>query len=277
MSGNVQFTSVFFVPYKHNYVALWDIASSQWILRQGNSTGFPISGRTANLPFDVFVEWNGSGFTLTFVNWTNATTRAGGALTQHHGVWVQGGALNRRFVGTVLPNAATSGLWRETGDGASASFVSLGVWNQDNRVVVHARHIESTNTWTYQTNTWRVARAASNFMQIINGAVGVGWQDAIQIGLLAHSSQSAANARWVTIGWGQTPNAGTATPIPQAQAPQISTTALDNMPCNVAHSPSTGVNTYAWLEKSTASGTTTWQGDNNATGLQSGMSLLWMA
>lgn len=277
MSGNVQFTSVFFVPFKHNYVALWDIGSSQWILRQGNSTGFPISGRTANLPFDVFVEWNGSGFTLTFVNWTNATTRSGGSIVQQDGVWVQNGAPNRRFVGTVLPNSATTGLWRETGDGASASFVHLGIWNQDNRVLVHARHIESTNTWTYQTNTWRVARAAANFMQIVNGAVGVRWQDSLHISLLAHSSQSAANARWVTIGWGQTPGSGSNVPIPQAQAPQISTTALDNMPCNVAHSPSTGVNTYAWLEKSTASGTTTWQGDNNATGLQSGMSLLWMA
>lgn len=276
VAGNNTFSVICLVPYKGNRIALWDTGTAAWVIRSSNAVSLNVTGRTAGIPVDVFVEWNGSALVLTMVNWVNATTRS--ALGTQDGIFVQSGQPQRRFVGTFLPDSANTWTWRDLADGATQKCI-LGLWNQDNRVACHARVVDSTNTWTYQTNTWRVARGANtNFVEFVNGTpMGVGVEDAAQISLVAHSSQSGANARWVTVGYGQTYNTAGNTPLPVCPASQISTKALDNMPCAAVHRPAAGVGNFAWLEKSTATGTTTWQGDNNATGLQSGMTMLWFA
>jgi hypothetical protein len=278
MSANANFSRIFLVPFKHDAIALWHPTANQWVMRHGRNTSIEIADRTAGLPFDVFVEWNGSSLILSFANWTSATARnSGSPITLLNGVPVQTGAPKRRLLGTVLPDSPTTGLWRPTGDGANG-FATLGIWNMDNRIPIAVRHIESTDSWAYNTNVWRVARAASNFIQLVNGAYGQTYSDAAQLSLLGHSSQSLlGGGRWVSIGYGQIVNAGSATPIPQAQSAQVTATAIDNMPCSVIHTPNPGVGNYSWLEKGAALGTITWQGDNGGTGLQSGMTLLWPA
>jgi hypothetical protein len=103
--------------------------------------------------------------------WTNDTTRAD-ALTTQDGIYVKSGATTRRYVGTIRASGANV-----TEDSAGGATTNVGgkrfVWNLYNQVERHLAVIDTTDSWTYGTATWRQARAnAGNQVEFVVGIAG---------------------------------------------------------------------------------------------------------
>jgi len=92
-ADNAALATIFLCQYKGNRIALWDGANWQLCVPSAE-VSLAVTGRTTDLPFDVFAFLNAGVVTLEFLDWTNATTRATG-LTRQDGVWTKTGAATR--------------------------------------------------------------------------------------------------------------------------------------------------------------------------------------
>ena len=137
-------TSLYVTPFRGNSVGLY--ISSVWTLKTFSEITLSLSGLTASLPYDVFVFWNGSAVAAELLAWTNGTTRAT-ALTKQDQVYVKTGATDRLYVGTIRITPTTG----QCEDSRSRRFV----WNAYNRVLRNGRAVDTTDTWTYNSNTFR--------------------------------------------------------------------------------------------------------------------------
>lgn len=95
-------TTLYYLPYKGNHVALWDTSLSRWKLSKIPDAGVSItdSGLAFNTTYDVFVYLTGGTLTLDLTAWSSDTARAT-ALARQDGVLCKAGALGRRYLGTV--------------------------------------------------------------------------------------------------------------------------------------------------------------------------------
>lgn len=259
-------STIYLAQFTGNQIALYD--GTYWqLLSPGSEPSLAVTGRTTDLPFDIFGYSNAGTVTLEFLDWTNATARATG-LTRVNGVWTKTGDATRRYLGSCRARSATTFHWVTQGDGASGP-TKLDLWNVDNRVDIGFRHIESTDTWAYTTATIRQARGSTNNQVDIMVGLQEEYFDAQLI--VTSSNSTISIAREVGIGYdsttamtgigGETSN--TVASIPCAQLARI------------CHQPAIGRHFYSWNEISTATGTCTWQGDNGAARLQSGMTGFW--
>lgn len=161
--------TVYLTPYTGNRIALWLGASWQIVAAPGNAT-LIFSGATAGTPLDIFAVYNGltNNPTLESVSWTNSTTRAT-ALGQQDGVTIKAGDPTRRYVGTILPDSATTYSHIRTASGATSPV--CGIWNQDNRIRGSFAWTPTFDTWTIlSANTWQQINAqASARVQYVQG------------------------------------------------------------------------------------------------------------
>lgn len=240
--------TIYACPYNGNAIALYD--GTNWNIRTSAEFSLALSGLTSGKPYDVFCYDNSGTPTLEFLVWTNDTTRAT-ALTYQDGVLVKSGAATRRYLGTFYTTGTTT-----TEDSASKRFL-YNYYYRVERPLIAA--LETTNTWTYTTNTWRQANAnAANQLDFVLGVA----EDAV----FAHASTSARNGTaqqeaYVGIGLDST-SANSATLMPNAN---IFFSATHSVALNAEYigTPSAGRHYLAWLEIDvTATGTTTWFGDN---------------
>ena len=139
-------TNLYVTPFRGNSVGLY--ISSVWALKTFTEITLSLAGLTAGLPYDCFVYWNSGGAVVAaeLVAWTNGTTRAT-ALVKQDGVYVKSGATDRLYVGTIRITPTTG----QCEDSISRRFV----WNAYNRVLRNGRAVDTTNTWTYNSNTFR--------------------------------------------------------------------------------------------------------------------------
>lgn len=111
-----------------------------------------LSGLSAGVPADVFAVFGSTtSVTLELANWTNATTRAT-ALQVFNGVVCKSGDARRRYVGTIVPDSATTFTHRSAGSDSTKAV--CGIWNQDNR-------IRSAITWHPTFTTWSPGAATT--------------------------------------------------------------------------------------------------------------------
>ena len=116
---------------------------------------------TANTVMDVFCFSNSGTPKLEIVAWTNITTRAT-ALALQDAVHVKNGATTRIYVGTIC-TTATAGQVED-------SIQYRLVWNYRKRIRRKVGITESTNSWTYATNTWRSANnSTANRIGVVVG------------------------------------------------------------------------------------------------------------
>ena len=267
--------TIFLAHAKGNTIALYDGANSRWLVyTAAGASGaitYPLSGRTAGLPFDVFVYWNGSTLVLEPLDWTNATTRAT-PLLRTGGVWVKQGDASRRYLGTVRPRSATTYRVARAAaiDGNSAG---IDYWNYDNRRQTGIVLVgPNTPTYAYATAAWRQANgAAAAQIDVIAGIAG----DPCFFDVIA--TATTTNATVVSMGVGIGINSTTATSSRHGStqiansAPSIVQAHLHAHLCN--NNP-LGVTQYAWLEYGAAS--SSFVGINADTKHQPGMSgLVW--
>lgn len=258
-SDNASLNTIFLVPYKSNTIALYD--GTNWNLYQPSSErSLALSGRTTDLPFDIFAYDNAGTVTLEFTNWSNATTRATPLVFQD-GVLVRSGATTRRYLGTCRPRSATTFSWRVGTNDASAR---IDLWNADNRVEIPFFVKDTTNSWNYTTATWRQARAsANNQVEVIVGLQ----ESSILLSLQSTSSNTSANiGRVVALAYDST-----SVPGGVYQASTNAANYITGISASLTHQTGIGRHYYAWLEYSVASGTCTWYGDNAGNTMQSGI------
>lgn len=248
-------TNIYFTPFHGNRVALYDGAN--WVMETFSELTLALGTIVDATNYDVFLDYNGGTLQLVLgTAWTNDTTRAV-ALVLQDGVYVLTGNTDHRYLGTFRTTATTT-----TEDSLAKRFV----WNNQNRVPRRMQAaLETTNTWTYTTATWRQANANSaNQLEFIIGLD----EDIINAQLVAGSFSS-------TTGVGMSNGIGLdSTSSPSNTSIPMTTGSGDIHTRTVDYrgNPGIGYHFLAWLENSGASGTSTWQGDNNLpTRQQSGL------
>jgi hypothetical protein len=151
-------TTLYYTPYHGDQIALYNGATWDRVTFAEISIAIPA---TTSQMYDVFC-YNDSGMpTLELLAWTNDTTRAT-AIVRQNGVLCKSGALTRRYLGSVRTTTVSG----KTED----SLVMRFVWNYYNRAERKLKKVETTDTWTYNTGTWRPwHNLTANRMEIVIG------------------------------------------------------------------------------------------------------------
>lgn len=149
-------TTLYFTPFRGNRIATY--SGSAWTISAFTEKSITLAGLTAGLPYDAFIV--DSTLALELTAWTNTTTRAT-ALVMQDGVLCKTGSLTRRYVGTICIKA--------TGQ-CEDSLLNRFVSNYYNRVERPLQVFDATDSWTWNSATWRQARAtAGNKVEFVTG------------------------------------------------------------------------------------------------------------
>lgn len=249
--------SIFFTPYKGRNIGLYD-GTNTWTLLPFTETTLALGTLTSALPYDVFAYNNSGTLALEALAWTNTTTRATPLVLQD-GVYSKTGALTRRYLGTFVTSSTTT---------TEDSFAKRYLWNYYNRVLRPMRVLDATDTWSYNTATYRQANgAATNQLDLVVGVAEV----LLHAEVRAQVKDSGAAAGSVSIGQDST-TTGVANVIGMLSS---GTSNATGSPVGAAVDlyPAVGRHTYVWLEAGPGGATTTtWYGDNGTpTLIQSGI------
>jgi hypothetical protein len=177
-----------------NRIALYDGVSWQTVTIAAGAS-IAVTGQTAGIPCDVFCAYSSlTNANLVLAPWTNATTRAA-SLVQQNGVWVRSGSVTQRYVGTILPDSATTFSHVSAASGASSPV--CGIWNASNRIRGQFTWTPTFDSWTIPTaDTWQSINAqASAKIQLVQGLA----IDTIDVEHIAAVNAAGASA---TIGIG---------------------------------------------------------------------------
>ena len=260
-------STIFLCQWKGNRIALYD--GTNWQLAiPASEVSLAVSGRTTDLPFDVFAFLSAGVVTLEFLNWTSGTARATG-LTRVDGVWTKTGDATRRYLGSVRARSATTFHWVLSGTDLP---VKMDLFNADNRVdFAWMLKALSPATWAYTIATIRQAQASANYQ--VDVMVGLSEEILVADLLVSSANATISIGRAVGIGYDSTTaftgeNAGTINTVASIQSLQAA---------QIAHQPAIGRHFYAWNETSVATGTCTFTGNGAVAGFnqQSGMRGTW--
>ncbi len=174
------------------------------------------------------------------------------------GVYTKFGFTTRRYLGSFKTGAVSG----QTED----SLANRLVWNYYNRQNGIGRVLETENTWNYTTDTWRQAFAdTANQINMVVGIV----EDTIEVQATGLASNGGAVTVYAGIGLNLTTDviAGSS-----GMVQGISGT-VHQVSAKYDGYPILGSQSYVWLERSEAAGTTAWYGDNGGSVMQSGITL----
>ena len=254
-------TSIYYTPYLGNQIGLYD--GTSWTLVTFTETALALGIDTASTVYDLFVWSNSGTLALERLAWASATARAT-ALTTQDGILVKSGDPTRRYRGTYRTTAAPG----TTADSPRQRLI----WNNENRVARPMRVLEATDSWTYQTATYRQANGSTtNQVELVQGIA----ECAVSLSLTVIVSNTAANVSTI-VAIGEDATTGPATgSVGFLMDSQVAPLRYQ-VSARLDKSPAIGYHFYPWLEYSSAVGTTTWLGDGGAAPLiQSGMTGMW--
>ncbi len=242
-------TTLYYTPYINDKISLY--AAPDWELHTFTERSLSLAGLAANTNFDIFIYNNAGTLTLESVAWSTDTARATALATQD-GIYVKTGELNKKFLGTIR----TTSVIGQCEDSLLKRFIS----NYYNHTERNLRLIETTDSWTYNVNTWRYARAQStNRLEFV-----------LSNPKLLKATVSAAGG-----GSGATASIGVGVDVNNANSAQIigRMGGTTNLQVNSHYSGmiQDGFHYAAWVEI-TPSGTITFYGDSGVpTTIQSGI------
>lgn len=241
-------TTIYLAPYQGNAIALYDSSGVESVYRSAQiSIAVPA---TTSQMYDIFVYANTSGApALELLAWTNDTTRATAINnTTVSGVYTKTGDATRRYVGSFR----TTGVSGQTEDSQAKRYL----YNYYNRVPRTLRKTDSTSSWAYTTAAFRQANGSTaNQVEIVTGVAETPFD------LVAISRVENTNAGVLVrtgIGVGST-TVSHASSIVGSALTQVTNDAF-TLPAYLRLVPAVGYQFYAWLEYSTATGTTSWYG-----------------
>ena len=216
--------------------------------------------------YDVFWYDNAGTRTIELsAAWTNATTRAD-ALAAQNSIDVKSGATTRLHVGTICASGTNQ---CETSFGGTTTQVGgkWYVWNKYNQVPIDLIVIDTADSWSYPTVTWRVANGATaplNCLEYVTGdaASRVSARIISAASLASNSARIAINS----VGLGNTTPVG----LRGAGFNTVVTAMAPTICAEYAGQPGLGYRNIRWLE-SGSDGSCSFLGDNAASGMQAGM------
>ncbi len=235
---------------------------------------------TANA-FEVSTSVNGSAVNTsgtqsgTHTATQNTTVRGSGAGTTEL-EYVKGILLNKNaitngpgadrgtYVGTIRTNSSSQVDMIFVGTGAAGGDASvIGIWNTYNRRLITAANLDNTDSWNYTTATYRIKdNNAANRILVLAGLAEDGLQ---AVNDTSWSNTSSPVGVECTIGVDGMTAWATASTI--GRSVNASTGSVNTMTAHWQGVTSLGLHYYAPLEASTATGTTTWYGDNGGSAL----------
>lgn len=248
-------TSIYYTPYLHNVIALWN--GAEWVPTIFAETTLSIGTVTSGANYDVFGYLSGGALTLEKLVWTNDSTRAT-AVTLQDGRYCKSGDKTRLYLGTFRSTSTT-----ETEDSGGGTTSQVGgkrfLWNAYNRAQRPLSVIDTTNSWSYGTSTFRQANAtAGNKVEVV-----LGLADCVEAYVTSVVQGSNITAT-VAIGVNSTSTAsGLRSGVSNSTYPMSAGQYVGLL--------AAGYNYLAWLEVADG-GTITFLGDNGGTFLQSGLS-----
>lgn len=258
--------TLYYTPFYHNKVATWNGAYFENITFPEFSLALTL---TSGKNYDVFV-YNNAGVAALELSaaWTNDTTRAD-ALAYQNGTLVKSSDHTRVFIGTIRASGTNV-----TADSAGGTTTQVGgqryVWNMYNQVRRGMSVIDTTNSWTYATDTIRQANgAAGNKNEYVTGDVGTLIQADLR-GMYAGNTNSARAAK-VGVGINSTT---TFSGLVQGGFSGIVTAPTIYIALGASFNGygSLGYNYVSWNEKG-ADGTSLFLGDNGGDGQQAGLNV----
>jgi hypothetical protein len=271
--------TVYFTPYQGNTVMLPD-ADGNWSMFEfselsqalTDDTKSPAAANSSSL-YDMFV-WNDAG-TIRCTRgpaWSSATSRGTGAgttqlslldgvLTNAVAISNGPGANRGVYVGTIATDGSTKmNMMFAPSAAAGGSANRLDVWNAYNRVDFASICRDSTDSWTYSTATFRAANGNNNnritFVRGLNEEMASAAYHAVGIN---SSSAEIRNGVGLDVTDAVTQHASLG-----GGAQSSTKTPMTGM---YGGYPGLGQHFFQAIEWSTATGTTTWYGDNGATQL----------
>lgn len=142
-------------------VTVSDVTAATTIYWTDGNTNLSVAVPSTTVTmFDVFYSY--SAGTLSTVNWTNDTTRATDLARDTSGRLVKSGDTDKLYLGT----GRTTSVSGQCEDSVTKRFL----WNMYNRLERRLFKVESTNTWSYSTATWRSANnSTANRVEFVQG------------------------------------------------------------------------------------------------------------
>ncbi len=261
--------TIYWTPYQGNRIALWNGNGWQIYAFAEISLALTI---TSGKNYDVFLYDNSGTLTIELsAAWTDDTTRAD-AIALQDGIYCKSGALTRRWLGTLR----ASGTNQTADSGGNAGTTQVGgtrfVWNAYNQVRRNLNVIDTTNSWSYTTNTWRQADGASgNKVEYVTGDGSL-----ILDARVVHSVFVQNNGAI----------ASTAVGVDSITAPSGfrqaaflnagSSNAYVAINATYAGCPGLGYHYLSWLELGATGSSSTFVGDNGGDGQQTGLAAILM-
>lgn len=247
-SNQTSKSTIYYTPYAHDWVRLYDGTRPK--LYQFTECSLALSGLTSGKNYDVFLYDNSGTLTLELsAAWTNDTTRAD-ALAWQAGVgYVKSGTATRLWLGTIRTTGTTT---TEQSFATTDAPVKQFVWNAYNRVTASVLCLDSTDSWTYTTATWRQKRgSANNQIEVVSGLAGA---SAASLRNTTFSTNSAGNTRRISIGMNSTSAI-------DSYATSAGTQVSSGTVAFLSRSAGLGYSYFSALEWSVAIGTSTFFGD----------------
>lgn len=220
---------------------------------------------TSGKNYDVFVDYNsGTPQLVLSAAWTDDTTRSD-ALGVQSGIVIKSGTAAYRWVGTIRASGANV---TEDSGGITGTTQVGGkrfVWNAYNQVPRSMKVIDTTDTWSYTTDTIRQANGATgNKVEYVTGAAGT-----LLYATVVATVKLASNTRAAKAGVGIDSTTTFSGLI--AEGAETSTgVAFAQLHGSYAAQPGLGYHYVSWNEKG-ADGTSIFTGDNGADSSQSGL------
>jgi hypothetical protein len=239
-------TTLYYTPYKSDnvYVSTGMTTFSQISL---------VPTLSASKPYDVFLVNN---TTIEVLVWTNDTTRATG-LTMTNGILRKTGDNTRVYLGTIYSDASSQ---------MNDSKAKRHVFNYYNQIPRPLSVVDTTDSWTYSTASYRQANGSTaNQLDFIVGVA----EHRVRCHALGAVGTSGATSRTCQTGVGLD---STTVNSANTYSKIVSTnTDIKNGTAEYMDVVSAGRHTLVWLEQGAGADTQTWYGDQAGV-MQTGIS-----
>lgn len=248
--------TIYFTPFEGNRVSLWN--GNGWIVKTFSELSLALTA-TSGSNYDVFMYDNSGTLTLELsAAWTSDTAR-NNALALKDGQYVKSADNTRLYLGTFRASGTNV-----TEDSRSKRYL----WNMFNRAPRFFHAVDTTNSWTYTTATFREANGGST-----EGTSRAGVLLGLQTDVVSATSTAAADnsssAVGVSVGVGIDSSTVNSAQVMGSAAVAVAGYKTTN--AFYVGFPGLGYHTLRWLELSQAAGTTTWYGDAGVAYIQSGL------
>lgn len=136
--------TIYWEPKTSDRIALWN--GSKYVgVSVGGNKSLALTATSGSV-YDVYGFLSGGTLALESLGWTNTTTRATAAVRDANGVWTKSGDRTRRLLGVFYATASN-----QTEDSVSRRCL----FNVDNRVKRNLLAVDTTDSWVYNSATYR--------------------------------------------------------------------------------------------------------------------------